>query len=54
MENNINFKSYVEWATGNENGGTCQRPDIYLNDKSCNKCEYVEYCLCKNRKLRKK
>lgn len=54
------YKLYVEEMTGGQNqcqipyGGTCQRPDILLNNgKYCDLCEYSEFCLCASKRFRK-
>lgn len=54
-------QAYIEWMTGGpnncqvEHGGTCFRPDILLeNNKCCDPCPYVKYCLCKLKKLAKR
>ncbi len=64
MKNNIKmideeaFKLHVEDITGGPNGcqikmgGTCQRPDIFLGNKTfCDGCEYYKFCLCSNKRL---
>ncbi len=56
---NMTERQYVEYATGGpdkcqvKNGGTCVRPDIFLsiNNKSCDGCEYYEFCLCYSKRL---
>jgi hypothetical protein len=55
------FEAWVREFTGGPNGcqvphgGTCIRPDILLhNDKTCNKCDYNEFCLCSSKKLAKR
>lgn len=52
------FKHFVEWATGGPDGshvkmgGTCQRPDILLNNgKYCDGCVFYEYCLCEQKRI---
>jgi len=52
-------REYVEWATGGPDGaqipsgGTCQRPDIFINNgKYCNTCLYQEFCLCDQKRLK--
>jgi hypothetical protein len=53
-------QEYIEWATGGPDqcqvphGGTCQRPDIFINNgKYCDGCPYWEYCLCDKRRVSK-
>ena len=56
---NMSERQYVEMATGGpgrcqvDMGGTCHRPDIFLewNNRACDGCPYYEYCLCYNRRL---
>ena len=55
----MTFEEKVIEMTGGPNscqrqlGGTCIRPDIFLsvNNKSCDGCEYYEYCVCDNKRL---
>lgn len=51
-------REYIEWSTGGPAGsqvplgGTCQRPDIFLNNgKYCDGCSYWEYCLCDKKRV---
>ena len=40
------------WLSVGSCTGTCIRPDIFLsNNKSCDGCEYHEFCLCRNKRL---
>lgn len=49
--NLLKNKDGVELVTEN----TCIRPDIYLdNDKYCDECPYLENCICKIKRTRKK
>ena len=55
------FKAWVEEFTGGPGGcqvqfgGTCIRPDIFLNNnRTCDLCECVEVCLCSSKKLIRK
>lgn len=60
LDTNITYtKEYVEWSTGGpggcqvDHGGTCQRPDIFINNgKYCNTCLYYEFCLCGQKRLK--
>ena len=49
------FSEWVEENTGvgKRNGGTCIRPDIFLswNDRACDGCQCLEYCVCDNKRL---
>lgn len=43
------FQAYVESMTEH----ACLRPDIFLdNDRCCVACPYVEFCICKVKKLK--
>ncbi len=43
------FQAYVECMTEN----ACLRPDIFLdNGRCCTGCPYVEFCICKAKKLK--
>lgn len=43
------FQAYVESMTEH----ACLRPDIFLdNDRCCINCPYVEFCICKVKKLK--
>ncbi len=61
-EYNKDEKQYGDWGayvrafTSQPPGvGTCQRPDIYLNnDEHCADCTYFEFCLCRIWNGRKK
>jgi hypothetical protein len=53
-------KAYIEWLTGGDNqcqvpyGGTCWWTQLRIdNGGYCDKCEFVEHCLCRLRKTRK-
>jgi hypothetical protein len=44
------FQQYVENMTET----ACMRPDIFLNnDRTCNKCPFVEFCICRVKRLEK-
>lgn len=45
--------AWIREITGNELGGTCHRPDIFLsiNDGSCDGCPIYTHCLCEQRIL---
>lgn len=44
------FQAYVEEMTKH----SCLRPDIYLdNDRYCNTCPYVQFCICRIKRVKK-